>query len=166
MARWAQKRRDTATLEERRLRSLTLLDQGHHQAEVAEMVGVSPQAVNQWMKCAEVGGRTALRAIPRSGRPPYVTEEIAGTILEIIGNGALHYGYSTDLWTLPRLREVVEKEWGVRYSKTGLWGLLKAHHVSWQRPRRQAREKDVRAVRNWKRYSYPRLKKKPLDGAP
>lgn len=129
------------------------------------MVGASPQTDNQWLKKAGAGGRSALRAIPRPGRPPYVTVEIADPILGILGSGALHYGYSTDLWTLPGLREVVEKECGLRYSKTGLWGILKAYNVSWQRPRRQAREKEVRAVRSWPRRTRPRLKRKPIDGA-
>jgi transposase len=140
MARWAQKRRDAATLEERRLKALAELERGFHQAEVARSLGVSPQAVHQWNQRAESGGRLALRSIPRSGRPPYVTEEIALRISDILAKGAMAYGYGTDLWTLPRLVDVVEKEWGVRYSQSGLWGILKNHNISWQRPRRQARE--------------------------
>jgi transposase len=46
-----------------------------------------------------------------------------------------------------------------------MWRMLKRHGLSWQRPRRQAREKDLQAVTNWRRRSWPRYKKKPdADG--
>jgi transposase len=79
----------------------------------------------------------------------------------MLGKGALAYGFSTDLWTIPRIVKVAEAQWGVRYSETAMWRMLKRHGLSWQRPRRQAREKDLRAVNNWRRRSWPRYKKKP-----
>ncbi len=81
----------------------------------------------------------------------------------ILAQGALTYGFSTDLWTIPRIVQVAETQWGVRYSETAMWRMLKRHGLSWQRPRRQAREKNLVAVRNWRRRSWPRYEKKP-DG--
>jgi transposase len=79
----------------------------------------------------------------------------------MLARGALAYGYSTDLWTIPRIVKVAEAQWGVRYSETAMWRMLKRHGLSWQRPRRQAREKDLQKVRNWRTRSWPRYKKKP-----
>lgn len=124
-------------------------------------MAVSPQAVNQWVSRAEEKGREAHRAVPRSGRPhdgPPPQQDILPSILV---RGALAYGYTSDLWTLPRIVDVVEKEWGVRYSRNRMWELLKAHGLSWQKPHRQAREKNLDAVRPRKRSSRPRYKKKP-----
>lgn len=126
-------------------------------------MAVSPQAVNQWISRAEEKGRDSLRAVPRSGRPTEISREQQATLPSILARGALVYGYTTELWTLPRIVDVVEKEWGVRYSRSRMWELLKAHGLSWQKPRRQAREKNLEAVKRWKRYSWPRFKKKP-DG--
>ncbi|EQD77897.1 transposase ISLbp6, partial [mine drainage metagenome] len=67
----------------------------------------------------------------------------------------------TDLWTLRRIAAVLEREWGVHYTKSGTWVLLQRSGFSWQRPSRQAREKDLVRVAHWKRYTWPRLKKKP-----
>jgi transposase len=165
MGRWAQRHRDTATLEERRLNGLALLRSGVSQAEVARRLGVTPVAVFHWKCAAEEGGARALRAIPRSGRPPLVAREHQAALPDILAKGALAYGFSTDLWTIPRIVEVAESEWGVRYSETTIWRLLKRQGLSWQRPRRQAREKDLNAVRNWRRRSWPRYKKKPANDA-
>ena len=102
------------------------------------------------MKALDEGGPKALRAIPRPGRPTLVPRETLATLPSLLARGALAYGFSTDLWTIRRIIQVTKDEWGVRYTETAMWRLLKRHGLSWQRPRRQAREKDLRAVRNWR----------------
>lgn len=165
MGRWAQRHRDADSLEERRLTGLALLQSGLSQAEVARRLGVTPVAVCHWKNALDRGGPGALRAIPRPGRPPLVATEHQAALPEILAKGALAHGFSTDLWTIPRIVKVAEAQWGVRYSETAMWRMLKRHGLSWQRPRRQAREKDLRAVTNWRRHSWPRYKKKPdADG--
>ena len=166
MARWDQKHRDTATLEERRLKGVGMLRAGTSQSEVARRLAVSPVAVHYWKLALEAGGTDALRAIPRPGRPPNVPRERLEELPRILARGALSYGFSTDLWTIPRILDVTEAEWGVRYDKSAMWRLLKRHGLSWQRPSRQAREKNLVAVRNWKQRTWPRLKKKPTDDGP
>ena len=165
MGRWAQRHRDAATLEERRLTGLRLLRSGLSQTEVARRLGVTPVAVCRWKKRVDRGGPEALRAVPRPGRPPRIPRERQATLPSILAKGALAYGFSTDLWTIPRIGKVVQTEWGTRYSSTAIWRMLKRHGLSWQKPRRQAREKDPRAVRNWTNRSWPRYKKKPDGGA-
>lgn len=163
MGRWAQRHRDAASLEERRLSGLELLRSGLSQAEVARQLGVTPVAVCHWKSALDRGGTEALRAIPRPGRPPLVAREHQAALPEILARGAVAHGFSTDLWTIPRIVKVAEARWGVRYSETSMWRMLKRHGLSWQRPRRQAREKNLAEVRNWRRRSWPRYKKKP-DG--
>ena len=166
MARWDQEHRDTATLEERRLKAVTLLRQGVSGAETARRLSVSPQAVHKWKITLENGGTDALRAVPRSGRPTNVPREKLATLPAILARGALAYGFSTDLWTIPRILDVTEAEWGVRYDDSAMWRILKRHGLSWQRPSRRAREKNLVAVKNWKQRTWPRLKKKPTEDAP
>ena len=127
---------------------LSLLHSGLSQAEVARHLGVSPVAVFEWKTAAEEGGAEALRAIPRPGRPPLVAREHQVALPELLRKGALSYGFSTDLWTIPHIVKVAEAEWGVSYSETATWRMLKRQGLSWQRPRRQAREKNLTEVRN------------------
>ena len=166
MARWDQQRRDTASLEERRLQAVGLLHSGVSQAEVARRLAVSPVAVHKWNRTLEESGPTALRAVPRTGRSTSVPREELAQLPEILARGAMSYGFSTDLWTIHRILDVTEAEWGVRYEKSAMWRLLKRHGLSWQRPSRQAREKNLVAVSNWKQRSWPRYKKKPVRDGP
>jgi transposase len=166
MGRWAQRHRDTASLEERRLNALALLRSGLSQAEVARRLGVTPAAVSLWKLAIDDNGASALRAVPRSGRPSLVPRDRLATLPDLLAKGALAYGFSTDLWTIPRIIQVTEAEWGVRYTDSAMWRLLQRHGLTWQRPRRQAREKDLRAVWNWRNRSWPRYKKKPDGGEP
>ena len=166
MPGWTLQHRDTATLEERRLKGFDLLSQGRSQAEVARRLGVTPAAACYWKRAIEDGGPKALRAVPRSGRPTLVPREQLASLPELLARGALSYGFSTDLWTIPRILQVTEADWGVRYTPTAMWRLLKRHGLSWQRPRRQAREKDLRRVGNWRQSSWPRHGKKPVADGP
>ena len=108
MGRWALRHPDTATLEERRLNGLTLLHSGLSQAEVARRLGVAPVAAFKWKTAADEGGAEALRAIPRCGRPPLLAREHQAALPEILRKGALSYGSSIDLWTIPRIVKVAE----------------------------------------------------------
>jgi transposase len=151
MARWVQKHRATLVLEVRRLKAVHLLEQGIRPAEVARRLAVSPQAVHQWKVALRTKGPEAQRAAPRGGRFPYAEPETMTTLPAILARGAQSFGYQTDIWTLGRLAVVLEKEWGVRYTKSGTWVLLKRSGYSWQRPSRRAHEKDLAKVAHWKR---------------
>jgi transposase len=166
VARWAQQHRDTLVLEERRLKGLQLLRQGVPPVEIARRLAVTPQAVDYWKRRLETLGPDSLRAQPRRGRQPFVPPTQLASLPEILARGAQSFGYQTDLWTLRRIATVLEKEWGVHYSKSGAWVLLKRSGFSWQRPSRRAREKDLARVAHWKRYTWPRLNKKPASDAP
>lgn len=148
MGRWTQRHRDPAILEERRLCGLKLLSSGLSQAEVARQLGVTPVAVCHWKSALDRGGPEALRAIPRPGRPPLVPRDHQAALPKILARGALAHEFPSDLWTIPRMVKVAEAQWGVRYSETAMWRLLRRHGLSWQRPRRQAREKNLAEVRN------------------
>ena len=52
--------------------------------------------------------------------------------------GALAAGFPTELWTLKRVRAVVKREFGVAYSTTGAWELLRSLGFSPQKPEQRA----------------------------
>ena len=70
-------------------------------------------------------------------------------------------GYSTELWTLKRMAEVIEKKFGVRYHPGHVWWLLE--HLGWscQKPERRARESDEEAIEQWRRERWAHIKKRP-----
>ncbi len=48
--------------------------------------------------------------------------------------GALAEGFATELWTLPRVGQLIEKRFGRRYSESQVWRILMSLGFSCQRP--------------------------------
>jgi transposase len=73
-------------------------------------------------------------------------------------------GYSTDLWTLRRIAEVVRRKFRVQYHPGHVWKLLGQLSWSCQRPEKRAKERNEATIRHWLRYDWPRIKKQPVGG--
>jgi transposase len=70
-------------------------------------------------------------------------------------------GFPSELWTCPRIAQVIQRRYGVSYHVDHLPKLMKALGFSVQRPERQARERDEQALGNWIEKVWPSLKKRP-----
>jgi len=74
--------------------------------------------------------------------------------------GAEANGYATDVWTLPRVAEVIEHVTGVSYHPGHVWYILRDQlDWTWQRPARRATERDEAAIEQWVKKRWPQLKK-------
>jgi len=155
-------KRDLVAIEERRLQGARLLKRHVSQAEVACRLTVSRQAVSTWAKqLAAVNGAVGkLRAKPL-GRPKWLDAGQCGALRSKLLKGALAAGFATELWTVKRVRGLVKREFGVTYSNTGCWELLRELGFTPQRPERRALQRDEAAIAQWKPRSWPALKKKP-----
>ena len=69
------------------------------------------------------------------------------------------HGFDTELWTLKRVRLLIEQRFGVSYNEAHVWRMLDSLGFSPQRPDRRAIERDEDAVPMWKRKTWPALKK-------
>jgi transposase len=72
--------------------------------------------------------------------------------------GAEAHGFDTELWTLPRVAEVIWRLTGVSYHPGHVWWLLRRHRWSPQRPARRASERDEAAIACWRAEDWPRIK--------
>ena len=154
-------RRDRVALERRRMQAVRLLEQGHSEAEVARRLGVHRQSVNRWVKALAAAGLSGLRRAARAGRPPKLSEADLAQLEQCLKQGPEQFGYLTGLWTLARVRKLIEQQYGVRYNPSQVWRILRRLNWSCQRPAGRARERDEQAIRRWKRNRWPQLKKKP-----
>jgi len=148
-------------LEVRRRIAAKLLQEGKGIREVARLVGASPSAVHQWKRALDSRGPEALKAKPHPGRPAKLSLEQKAQLKEILLKGPLQAGFPTDLWTLKRVAQVIERRFGVRYHPGHVWKLLREMGWSAQKPERRARERDEEAIRRWREEEWPRLKKGP-----
>jgi len=157
----------TQMREARRLEAVRLIRAGATQADVARQFRVSREAVRKWWDRYQAGGLAGLRSRPRTGQPPRVSRSLLRRRLpKVLLRGAEAHGFSTGIWTLSRVAEVIEREFCVQYSVGHTWRLL-VEQLGWscQKPERRARERDERAVRRWRREVWPQIKKTPANGA-
>ena len=157
----AQKRLSEAT--KKRLKAGRMLLAGKGCTDVAKAVGVARQTVYTWKGLLDEGGIDALRAVPERGRPTQLDEQQLAAVRATLLRSPTEYGFGTELWTLKRVGAVIERLHGVRFGQTQVWRILGSLGFSPQKPERRAIERNEDAVRNWKRRTWPSLKKKPSE---
>ena len=158
-SRSVRQRRDFDALERRRRRAARLFAKGVPQAEVARRLKVSRQSVSRWHQAWREQGQEALVDAGRAGRPPRLTAEQKKRVESELRKGPGAHGYATELWTLARVAEVIERITGVRYHPGHVWRLLRELGWSRQRPARRAVERDEEAIAGWIKQDWPRVKK-------
>ena len=146
-------------LEARRLRALEYVNQGLQPVEIARKIGVDRRSVRRWKASYLRDGPAAILAKPLPGRPPRLSPREKKRLEGILLRGALKAGFSTDLWTCPRIVQVVERVFGVHYHVDHIGRVLHALGWSPQRPQRRAVERDEEAIRSWVKIDWPRVKK-------
>ena len=140
--------------EQRRLRGIALLDQGWTQVKVARELRVSPAAVSQWARTRKRGGKKALKAKPHPGPTPKLTDRQLSRLERMLLKGPSQLGFPTELWTLPRVAELVERRFGVTYDPSGIWHVLRRLGWSCRKPDPRgcrARERDEDAIVQWRK---------------
>lgn len=146
-------------LEARRRTAVRLSKQGKSLREVAVAVGCSPGSVQRWKDAVREGGMKALKAKPHPGAKPKLTERQKQRLVKILLRGARKAGYATELWTCPRVVEVIERKFGVTYHVNYVPQLLRSLGWTPQKPERRARERDEAAIARWRIRDWPRIKK-------
>jgi transposase len=155
-------RRDFEALAERRMRAAEMFARGKRQVDVVVELGVSAQTASRWHRAWTAGGRQALAGAGRAGRLPTLTEQQLAEVAGVLTKGPKANGFPTDMWTLARVAQIIEKVTGVRYSQTQTWTILR-ERLGWsrQRPARRATERDQEAIEQWVANEWPRIKKAP-----
>ena len=154
-------KRDFAALERRRFQALDLLQRGFNQSEVARRVKVCSQTVSRWARLTAAEGRLALKAAGRAGRKPQLDPQQRERLVARLLEGPERLGYETPLWTCERVAHLIEAEFGVRYHAGHVWKVLRQLGWSAQRPAGRALERNEKAIAQWKRTTWPSIKKKP-----
>lgn len=147
-------------LEQRRRKAVALLDKGCSPQEVVKRLGVSSRSVFRWRKAVEDGGAEALTAVPHPGRASFLSDDQKEDLVERLVEGARSQGFDNDLWTCPRVKLLIEREYGVSYHVDHVSRLLRSLGFTPQKPTRRAMERDEEAIENWVRKDWPRIKKR------
>lgn len=132
---------------------------GIPKSTVAEAFGVSRLTIYRWLKRFEEDGTKGLQRKSGSGRPRKLEELTEGELKAIVLEGASHFGFETDLWTVGRLRRVITEKFSVELSKNTVWRRLHDAGLTYQKPEREYYEIDEETRKKWLRYEVPKIRR-------
>lgn len=139
------------------MRALALKELGWKQRTIATALGVSEQAVCQWLASARDSGAEGLRSHPAPGTPPKLTAAQKRLIPEFLWHGPEAYGFRGQVWTCARIAKVIEEEFGVTYHRDHVGRLLAELRWTPQVPIRRAIQRDEAAIQRWRDEVWPAL---------
>ncbi len=152
-------RRDFDVLEKRRFAAMRLVDHGLSQSETARRVKVARQTVARWVRDRRERGSAGLQKAGRAGRKPRLGDRERKRLEERLLQGPERLGYETPLWTCPRVADLIEREFGVRYHPGHVWKVLVSLGWTPQRPTSKAREPNEQQIQTWRKKVWPGIKK-------
>jgi transposase len=166
-AKRVRARRDFGALADRRLQAAEMFERGKRQADVVMALGVSAQTASRWYRAWQERGRAGLAGAGRAGRRRKLSDDQLAAVAAALAEGPRANGFPTEMWTLARVADVIERISGVRYSQTQTWAVLR-ERLGWtrQRPARRAVERNEEAIATWVKEDWPRIKKAPGAAAP
>lgn len=154
-------RMDAGQREARRIEAVRRLRAGEHAAVVAADLGVEPSTVYRWGKLArENGGLRALKGTPKSGRPPKLDRSRWAQLKRMILKGPRDCGFARELWTLPMVKQLIAREFGVDYHDDHLSKFMRKLGLSAQKPMVRAKERDEKAIKTFVEVEFPKIEKK------
>ncbi|MCX6720125.1 MAG: IS630 family transposase [Candidatus Staskawiczbacteria bacterium] len=146
-------------LEEIRIRAVTQVQRGKNPEEVIAALGMTRYCIYNWLAAYRSGGWHALKSKKLNGRPKKLTgKQMQWIYKAIIQKNPQQYRFEFALWTLKLVKEMIHLKLGVKLSIASVWRLLKQLGLTCQRPLFKAYQQDVKAVKNWLRTTYPKIK--------
>ena len=144
----------------RRERAIALLKEGHPPVEVARRLCVDRRSVRRWKAAYRKHGKCGIAARPAPGRPSKLHRDRRADLEEALRTGAKAAGFSTELWTCPRVAVLIRRRYRVSYHVRHVPRLLRSMGWTPQRPSRRAIERDDAQIQTWIRQEWPRIRKK------
>lgn len=135
---------------------------GKKQKEVAQLFGVTPQAVCGWVKKYRQKGFKSLRSHKR-GRPrsprllPWQAAQIVRTITDYHPE---QLKLSFYLWTRKAVSDLIFQRFGIRLSVWTIGRYLKRWRLTPQKPVRRAFEQNSKEVQKWLNEEYPAIRRR------
>jgi transposase len=144
-------------LENRRRLAVARVSEGYSQTEVARFLGVNVRTVRQWVADHRRDGDAGLAAKPTPGRASKLTAEQEQVVLGWFRKSPTEFGFSTELWTAPRVAQLIERTFGITFHPRYLNAWLTARGITPQKPQRQPRERDQAEIDRWIGEEWPRI---------
>jgi transposase len=144
---------------EEKLRAVQLLKAGNNAATIAQMFGVSRAILFRWQQKYDDGGPSALEIKKAPGPASRLNPEQLSRLHSLIaGNDPRQLQFDFGLWTRKLIRDLIRRDFGVKYSEVQVGRLMKQLGFSPQRPLYRAYQQDPERVEEWKKVVYPKIR--------
>lgn len=153
-------RQDRKALEERRFKAVEFFKKGKKRKEIVQILGVSREAVRQWYETWKKEGPEGLKSKGKPGPKSRLTEEKREKVKEALLQGPQVFGWTTNIWTLKRITQVIKKVSGIKFHPGYVWWLLKSMGWSCQKPKIRSKYRNEAMIASWKQKTWPAIKKR------
>ncbi len=136
----------------RRIQGVWLARRGRTCCEIMESTGAARRTVQTWIAKYNAGGLDALLDQPRSGAPTKLPAAIEQEVRRRIEAGPTKAD-AVSVFSAPAVRDMIERDYGVAYSLTGLYDWLHRMGFSYLAPRPRHEHSDPEAQAQFKESS-------------
>lgn len=112
-----------------RIEIMLLVDQGHSQTQICEILGCCHQTARHWIMMAQVGKAHQWNE-RQIGRPKTIDEHYLDRLKELVSRTPREYGYPFQRWTAQWLKKYLAKETGITVSEQHINRLLREMGLS------------------------------------
>jgi len=119
-----------------RYRCVYLYYDGREKSDIANIFGIDPHTVNEYIKSYKLNGLEALEPQQIPGAPEKLTEEQKAQLKDVIVNATpADVGFNSCMnWTASLALQWVKREFGVEYTNSGMTELMHRLNLSYTRP--------------------------------
>ena len=149
-----------------RVQAVLLRKKGYSRKDIVEITGKSLSSVEDWITAFNQKGVAGLKTKQRESAPnALLTKRQKNKIAEIIHHHPPNQiGLTGKFWNIPRLRKLVQKEFGVAYqSNESYRRLLHYCGFSYQKAEFVDKRRNEQEVKHFKKRLETRLKKGALS---
>jgi len=155
---------DSATRKEIRNRAINQINSGKRKKDVAIMYGVNPNTITSWVKKYNKEGvkglidnKRGVRSEDKKLLSKTQELEIQSMITDVMPD-QLKLDFA--LWTRKAVKELVEREYGIKLAINTMGDYLRSWGFSPQKPKKQAYEQCSKKVQLWLDEQYPAIKER------
>src|SRR5216683_3074880 len=158
---------DGRTLDHKALEHIRMLavrrvvEGGEAPSEVMRALGLCRTAIYPWLRKFEAEGWAGLTERMAQGPEPKLSEKQRQQVRRwILGKDPRQYGFDFALWTRRIVQALLQEKLGIELGLTAVGRLLASLDITPQKPLRRAYERDPQAVEQWRKETYPKLRRR------
>lgn len=148
-------------MEEIRIRAVRRVQQGESPEKVIAALGFSRACIYNWLARYRHGGWDALKTGKQTGRPKKLSgKQIDWVYKTVRDKDPLQLKFPFALWTRGMVTSLINKKFSLKLSESSVGRLLRQLGFTCQKPLYRAYQQDSEIVEHWKKYEFPKIKKR------